>query len=286
LEDKIRRLIAENYRDSFINAIAAAAGSYTEILNAGAKDESIFANTATQRRLSDLAQIANTSRNTLAVIPNGYGPEAALIAPVAAPSRSHVPRSPQARVISQTVRDGLERACRDFTAAASKVGFARGKKMFWIRPKIHTADFIHFHRGGSTYGAPRNASVDIRVHFGIRVMNDPFQALALNGPYSDPEKIPAGRYHLRFNASTGSTYDRCVEDLVRFLVELGEPWFQQFNDTECLLRRIDSPLDTRARNALREAVAGHAKSENLVESRKLLGINDRNHVLSKSAPNG
>jgi hypothetical protein len=83
LEENIRRLIAENYRDSLINSIAAAAGSYNEILAAGANDDSIFSNAATQRRLSDLAQIANTSRNTLAVIPNGYGPEAALIAPIA-----------------------------------------------------------------------------------------------------------------------------------------------------------------------------------------------------------
>src|SRR5688500_5506426 len=134
------------------------------------------------------------------------------------------------------VRAGLERACRDFTARVEPLGFRRTLKMFWTRRHPFTVDFIHFHRRGSTYGAARTASVDIRVHFGIRILNDDFIAAAPNGPYSDDGTIRTGRYHLRFNAETGSTYDRCVDDLARFVVEQGEPWFQRWRSVEALLQ--------------------------------------------------
>jgi hypothetical protein len=55
-------------------------------------------------------------------------------------------------------------------------------------------------------GAPRTASVGIRVHFGTRVRNDDFIAAALNGPYSDAGTLHAGGYHFRFNAETASTF--------------------------------------------------------------------------------
>lgn len=73
------------------------------------------------------------------------------------------------------VRTELERACRDFTARVEPLGFQRSLKMFWIRRLPLTVDFIHFHRSGGGYSAPQSASVDIRVHFGIRVLNDDFQ---------------------------------------------------------------------------------------------------------------
>lgn len=70
------------------------------------------------------------------------------------------------------VRAGLERACRDFATRVEPLGFRRTLKMFWTRRHPLSVDFIHFHRHGSTYGAPLTASIGIRVHFGIRVLND------------------------------------------------------------------------------------------------------------------
>ena len=174
--------------------------------------------------------------------------------------------------LTQLVRSGLERACKEFTIAVHQTGFARTKKMFWTRRREHTVEFIHFHRSGSSYGSSMNASVRIRVHFGIRVLNDAFPAAALNGPSSESGVSLTGRYHLRFNAATGSTFDRCVQDLVRFLSEQGEPWFEQFADTTCLLERTDSPLAEEARSLLAQAVSGQARPENVAASLKLLGI--------------
>ena len=171
------------------------------------------------------------------------------------------------------VRAGLERACRDFTARVEPLGFRRTLKMFWTRRHPLTVDFIHFHRSGSSYGAPRNASVDIRVDFGIRVLNDDFIAAALNGPHSDAGTLRAGRYHLRFNAETGSTYDRCVDDLARFVVEQGEPWFQRWRSIEALLQS-DSPLRAQDREFLRAAQDGRASAERVAGSLKILGIKD------------
>ena len=171
------------------------------------------------------------------------------------------------------VRAGLERACRDFTARVEPLGFRRTLKMFWTRRHPLTVDFIHFHRRGSTYGTPRTASVDIRVHFGIRVLNDDFIAAALNGPHSDAGTLRAGRYHLRFNAETGSAYDRCIDDLARFIVEQGEPWFQRWSSVEALLLP-DSPLKPQDRESLRAARDGQVSAERVAASLKILGIKE------------
>ena len=173
---------------------------------------------------------------------------------------------------TQVVRDGLEKACREFTERVTPLGFARTKKMFWTRQHPHTVDFIHFHRSGSSYGAPRNLSVDIRVHFGIRVLNDTFEGAALNGPFSDPTLTRAGNYHLRFNAKSGSTYDRCIDDLVRFVVEQGEPWFDRFRDTMVLTDARTTPLRPDSIVALTAALRGDSEPANIAKSRNILGI--------------
>src|SRR5690606_32032664 len=98
-------------------------------------------------------------------------------------------------------------------------GFKRTRKSMWTRLNEHTVDLINFDRQGSTYGAPYNASVGIRVSFGIRILNDDFPSVALNGPMSDDLHYRLERYHLRFNAETWSTYDRCMTDLIRFLID-------------------------------------------------------------------
>lgn len=176
---------------------------------------------------------------------------------------------------TQVVRQGVEKACRDFTERIVPLGFARTKKMFWTRRHGQTVDFIHFHRSGCSYGKPLNYSVNIRVHFGIRVLNDTFPAPALNGPFSDPGRLRTGRYHHRFNAQTGSTYDRCIDDLARFVVEQGEPWFIRFREPDALLTFEDSPLQQPERERLRAAVGGCSDPDAVTQSLQLLGIQAR-----------
>lgn len=176
--------------------------------------------------------------------------------------------------LSRLVRAGMEEACKDFTVRIGPLGFRRTRSKWWTRRHEHTVDFIYFFRGGSSYGAPINASVDIRVHFGIRVLNDPYVPTALNGPFSDAGGLRSGRYHLRFNARSGSMFERCTDDLVRFVVEQGEPWFQRFRTAEALLRLPDSPLKPRERESLRAAQEGRIDVGNVAASLKDLGIKE------------
>jgi hypothetical protein len=172
------------------------------------------------------------------------------------------------------VRAGLEKACKEFTRRVEPLGFRRTLKMFWVRRHPFTLDFIHFHRHGSSYGAPRSASVDIRVHFGIRVLNDDFVAANLNGPYSDPGMLRTGNYHLRFNAESGSTYERCVDDLVRLVIDQGEHWFSRFHSVEALLHSPDSPLKPQQREFLLAAQQDRASADRLRASLKIFGIKE------------
>ena len=133
---------------------------------------------------------------------------------------------------TQIVRQGVENAAKDFSARIEPFGFKRTKKMLWTRGRQHTADFITLFRQGSSYGRPRNYSVSLDVGFGIRVLNDVLESLSPNGPrYDVSERLRAAHYHFRFNARTGSTYDRCIDDLERYVDQYGEPWFTRFRDT-------------------------------------------------------
>jgi hypothetical protein len=173
---------------------------------------------------------------------------------------------------TQVVREGVERACKEFSARIAPLGFTRTKKVFWIRRNPYTVEFIHLHRSGSTYGKPINYSVDFRIHFAIRVLNDTFEAPALNGPFSDAGRLREGRYHLRFNAQTSSTYDRCIDDLARFVSEQGEPWFSKFRNCEMLLASSDSPLREADKERLQSALNGQSDPEVVSASLKMLGI--------------
>ena len=175
------------------------------------------------------------------------------------------------------VKAGVEKAAKEFTVRIESLGFTRTKKMLWIRRHSHTADFISLFRDGSSYGArPRNYSVSLTVQFGIRVLNDVFDELSPNGPrYDYSERLRAAQYHFRFNAQTGSTYERCIDDLVRYVVNEGEPWFARFREIEALLTLQDSPLRESERESLRMAVTGQSDVAALDTSLKKLGIKMR-----------
>jgi hypothetical protein len=159
---------------------------------------------------------------------------------------------------TKVVREGVERACKEFTSRISPLGFARAKRMFWTRLKEFTVDVIHFHRQGSTYGSAINYKVEFRVHFAIRLLADPAEHVALNGPFSDPARLREGRFHLSFNASSGHMYDRCVEDLTRFVTVVGEPWFFRFADMDALQSATESPLNDFEKQALTASLANAA----------------------------
>ncbi|WP_395752144.1 hypothetical protein [Prosthecobacter sp.] len=170
------------------------------------------------------------------------------------------------------IRHELERACKDFSYHVDLLGFVRTKKLIWVRRREWTVDVIMFHRCGSTYGAATNFKVEVRVHFAIRVLNDSFESLALNGPWSEAGRVREGRYHLSFNAKTGSMYDRCLNDLVRFVKAAGEPWFESFSKAEKLISENDTPLTPVSKALLSSAMTGETDASNLASSLTLLGL--------------
>jgi hypothetical protein len=167
-----------------------------------------------------------------------------------------------------------EEACVAFSREVERLGFERTRKKFWVRLDAYTADVLHLHRGGISHGAPSNASVSLRLQLAIRVLNDSFPSVHLNGPATDGA-TSEGRYHLRFNAESLDSFDRCVRDLARYVREIGEPWFSSFRDANALLSPRESPLSDEARSGLRAALDGCVSVEALAVTEKQLGLDRR-----------
>lgn len=154
------------------------------------------------------------------------------------------------------IKDGVAKAMDEFAQKIENLGFVRTKKMLFVREHETFADFIHVHINGSSYsGGAFNYSVSFRLHCGKRLYEDARKYLTLNGTESSLPELIDKRYHLRFNAKSGSTYERCIEDLLRFVKEDGEKWFQN-TEIEIGIER------------------GDAKDRELV-SKKLLGLKIR-----------
>jgi len=177
---------------------------------------------------------------------------------------------PKVSRFSQIVTEGMKRVCADFSEVVSQTGFRKTKNRTWVRISDTTAECIYFHRLGSTYGAPGNARIDIRVMLSVRVLNAPIAGGAI-GIISDPARRTTGNaYHHRFNAETGSTYDRCLEELGLYMCEVAEPWFAEWRDPEKLMKHAD--LSTEARKGLKSAMIGNTDPEAVAASLKALGI--------------
>ena len=128
----------------------------------------------------------------------------------------------------ELIRAGVARVRKDFDGALAPLGFTRTKAMLWSRQRGNLIETIGMLRLGAA-GKPLTASVRLRLDFSVRGLNRELLAGADGGPLlSDPLRDAADyAYHLRFNASSWSTYDRCVENLLRIVQEHGIPWFAQ-----------------------------------------------------------
>ena len=62
------------------------------------------------------------------------------------------------------------------------------------------------------------------------------------------------------------------DDLVRFVAERGEPWFQSFGPSEVLISSPDTPLRPESIARLQAALRGDVDPGHIARSRKLLGI--------------
>ena len=158
-----------------------------------------------------------------------------------------------------TKRRRAERIRKAVTSILSAHHFARGKSTFWSRPGQDVVEFLHLHV--FTF-AP-----SFRIHCGLRVLNDDFPALALNGPNSDAYR---DAYMLDFTDEVASE-SQCAAEIGRFCVEVAEPWFEQLRELQTLLGP-DSPLSQSARSGLEHALDGMASPEAIRNSKALLGV--------------
>jgi hypothetical protein len=161
-------------------------------------------------------------------------------------------------------RNRAEAVRRRLSRGLAVHGFRRTKSTFWTREHEFAVDFVHLHL--FTF-AP-----SFRVHLGIRVLNDPFEAAALNG-LSSYDGWYGDRRQYVFDYSSGDeSVERCADNLTRFVVDVGIPWFARFVDPTALSAVVDSPLTSDARTALVEALSGRSLDERVAASRALLGV--------------
>ena len=105
LPDTIRRALDDQFRSTLITDIGAQALRYSTLLRAYQNDPRVFTAAASKAELQDIYFRVSSSASTLSITPDGAGPQAAMVAPLAlcldVACRSHVGVSPE--VILQTI---------------------------------------------------------------------------------------------------------------------------------------------------------------------------------------
>lgn len=146
---------------------------------------------------------------------------------------------------STPATEGITRFIGDLSTRLGPAGFVHAKKMLWVRVEHGVAHFIHLQRDGSSYGPPIDASVSFRIHLGVRMLEDADPALHLNGPTSNEAAHRHARYHLRFNARTGSMYERTLDDAERFVRDVGGAWFARSENRRGVVSGIEISAQSR-----------------------------------------
>lgn len=153
-------------------------------------------------------------------------------------------------------RAAAEKVRRRFSREIDSLGFIRTRSSFWTKPRPHVIEFVHLHLF--------SVAPAFRIHLGIRVLNDSFEAVALNGPAtSDSESFVFD--------SPGASISSCAASMAQWCRVNGEPWFKSLRDPRTLLSD-DSPLDPGGRSALREALTSGPTPQRVRLSQELLGV--------------
>jgi hypothetical protein len=141
------------------------------------------------------------------------------------------------------------------------VGFRQTKPTFVIRSGHIVTAFFHFHK--FTFGP------HFRIHLGVRVMNDTFDALALNGPSHEH----AGQY-----SECEEDIRQCIRNMVAYCRTEGLPWLRRWSDPKTLLAEQDSPLHAEDQQALSNALAGRSNLAAIALSESLLGLRSGRNI--------
>lgn len=164
-------------------------------------------------------------------------------------------------------RSNKEKVLRQLARNLASAGFRRSKPTFFTRLSLPVIEFVHLHK--FTFDP------SFRIHMGIRVVNDPFAAVALNGPTSDEYRghnSPAGvHYNFRYHEAP-ETVDRCAHNVAEFVFTIAEPWFQSCRNHEALASSSDSPLSAEARAALARSLVGQSEECFVARTKELLNV--------------
>lgn len=128
---------------------------------------------------------------------------------------------------SKLIAEGMMRVCRAFTHIAQPLAFKKGNGRKWTRRLEGFQETIFISRSGATYGAPHSKSISLQLDLVSIRLSDQSSAYLSHHDIQLIRRANGYCYHHRFNAETGSTYDRCLEELRLFIVELAEPWFAE-----------------------------------------------------------
>jgi hypothetical protein len=164
-------------------------------------------------------------------------------------------------------RSNKEKILRRLAKLLAPSGFNRSKSTFYTRVRLPVIEFVHIHKFTHT--------PSFRLHLGVRVISDPFRAVALNGPDSDefqgmPSVFAVKRlYDFNYDESEDSV-ERCAFDISNFVAGPGEAWFESNRDLERLAVSPKSPLSSDARAALIRALAGEIDEHYVAQTRTLL----------------
>jgi len=131
---------------------------------------------------------------------------------------------------STVVADGMKRVCSAFTKIVQPLGFKRGNGRKWVRHIEGFEETIVVSRSGATYGAPYSPSISLQLDLLSTRESDKDRAHLSHHTVQLTRRPTGYCYHHRFNAETGSTYDRCLQELDFFIVEVAEPWFEERRD--------------------------------------------------------
>lgn len=161
-----------------------------------------------------------------------------------------------------------ERIFKSISTSLAELGFQRTKSTFWVKELNDTIQFIHIHTFSFDYS--------FRIHLGIRVKNDSFDAKSLNGPYTfdgwwKSKSLFNKKRKLEFNEKDYSI-KICVKNIIDFISKIGLPWFTLFADSNELLNNIKSPLNLKEKELLIEMKNGNAETKNIELSLKLFRL--------------
>jgi hypothetical protein len=158
----------------------------------------------------------------------------------------------QRRAAKKLERSNAARVMRRFAKKVKALGFKR-KSTWFARENGLFVQFLHVHK--FTFGPC------FRLHYGIRVLNDAQEFVALNGP-SETRGLEYG--------TDDDSLEHCAQAMYALVTGEAEPWFAA--QTAERLLKADSCLYPEEREALRRTLAGQPDKSVVQHSRALFGL--------------